>query len=549
MNSTYTNIPKQNISKIVQTRLKAGRAAQLFFGNQFTPPAWITENFQDENFRHYHQAENDLSNEPIIRIHGAAVEFASRSLISPKYIHVLEGLAKTAKAKRERRQRLNERIERSKISRVKPAEPALGNTGSNLEKFEKITRERRYRIQRFIQKNRLPGQRKCTCGENHATVYDCKKCRRQGNTVCTCGQPISEYITISKNIEHGSVNTGGVATCGSVWACPVCRAKIVDQRSKELEQIYQEGKNKGWKFHLVTFTIPHYGSDNLAELYGSSSLGCGLSGAFTKFRSSYLYSKKFKKMAGLEFIGDIKSVEITYGQQNGFHPHIHFIIITKKDFDVQKWQEKFLGQWQKNCVQAGLKPPNERGVRIDQCEDAAMVVYLSKWSVGSELSSDSAKQAKGRNYSIAQLELMLIDERYRASTMDAFALDRVSGILSAYYKAMHGQKQLQFGNLQSGWRDEILGDEISDEQAAENEENEPETHLKIAVLEKSLYQEMKSAGKFTEFIEAIECIDANIAGYREITFQKARNMLHILGFEPAGLHHPGETLLSGKIQN
>ena len=525
------------VNKLINYRKAYGRKLQKAGKNNFNAPAWVKEDFQDEN-----TVNKFLQSEPLIQITGNGAEFASKTLISPKYISVLKGLAKASKTNRERLQKYNERIERAKFQPVRTAEPFLGNTGSNLENFEKKTREKRYAIQNFIQKNRLPGKRKCDCGANHKTVYDCEKCRRPGNTVCTCGQPVSDYIPLKRNNEHGSISAGGVATCGSVWACPVCRSKIVQKRSEQLDEIYKNGTEKGYKFALVTFTIPHTGADNLVELYGSSTLSKGISGAFTKWRSSYCYSKKFK--AENEFIGDIKAVEITWGQVNGFHPHIHFVVITKNEIDPQKWQSEFLKEWQKQCSKSGLKIPNEKGVKVDLVNNGAMVNYLAKWSVGSELQSDSVKESKGVNYSIAQLELMLIDEKYRCSGMRPMSLDRISGILASYYKAMHGQKQLQYGNLQTGWKDELIGEDVEDSQITQ--EQSEHTHTDILVLKKSLYMKINSQNKLSEFIECLESMES-VPGYKNLIYEKARTLLYKMGFDESGMLKPCETIQSEKI--
>jgi len=530
---TYQNQPApSNIDHLISLRRKAGQFAQ----RQFSQDQSIHS--QDPVFRK--RIESQLYHEPIIRITAGGVEFASRTLISPEYEHLLHKLGKAARAKRERQLRLDQRIEASQVKRLKPAEPALGNTGNNLEKFEKITREKRYRIQRFIQKNRLPGKRKCDCGKGHETVYECEECRRPGNTVCTCGSPIDDYVELKSNKEHGNITTSGVATCGSVWACPVCRAKIANERAKQLNQIYNEGQQKGWNFYMCTFTIPHTGSDNLAKLYGSSSLGVGLSGAFTKFRSSYMFSKKFKNKS---YIGDIKAVEITWGHVNGFHPHLHFIVITKADLDVDQWEFTFLKEWQRQCINSGLEPPNERGVKIDKCVNVDQVEYLSKWSVGSELQSDQVKKSKGLNHSIAELEYMAIDEYQRSSGMHPISLDKICGVLRSYYKAMHGQKQLQYGNTQTGWKDEILKDDPDDIDLMEDlEENQEITHSDVCVLTKDLYQELRKKDLFSELVEALEHLEPDLPGFSELAYQKAKTVLFYMKIPDKGLLHPGETI-------
>lgn len=514
------------VEKLINYRISAGRKAQKRGENNYPFPAWIKEDFTDPDFRFFHKVEQELEKEPILKFSGLGAEFASKTLISPKYIQTIEGRAKTARASRKARENYKDRVERSRVEKMSVSE-SLGNTANNFDKFEKPIREKRYRIQKFLQKNRIPGKQKCTCGKNHASVFDCPDCIKPGNRVCTCGQPIGDYITIKKNPDHGNINAAGVATCGSVWACPVCRAKIVNRRAKELNELYEKGKKLGWEFYLLTFTVPHEFKDNLAELYGSSQLRTGLSGAITRFRQSRVWSKDFKK--SMEYIGDQRSVEITYGLKNGFHPHVHMIFFGKKNIPVKYWTEKFLKQWQKSCIKSGLGKPNEHGVQMDYVQSPEMVTYLSKWSVGAELSSDAAKKAKGRNYSIAALELMLVDERRRG--VEGLSLERISGILRAYYSAMHGQKQLQAGGLNTGWEDLIYSDDLTDEQIS-SEELVDEKEFDILVLEKPLYQELKKDGVFNELMEALEPISRDCYQYKQLIYEKACGIVAHLGYDP-----------------
>ena len=41
-------------------------------------------------------------------------------------------------------------------------------------------------------------------------------------------------VQVWKSREHGTASYGGLQTCGSVWTCPVCAAKIAERRRVEL---------------------------------------------------------------------------------------------------------------------------------------------------------------------------------------------------------------------------------------------------------------------------------------------------------------------------
>lgn len=499
------------IEKLINYRYAYGRSLQKKGINNYHLPLGMVIDPKDQEFTFYKRNEALLEISPILKVNSSGVEFVSKTRLSPGWIETTKKLAETSRRKREVQKKLNERIDRSKLSKMSVSE-SLGNTGSNLDKFEKPTREKRFRVQKFIQKNKLAH-----------------------NNVCTCGSPIGDFIQFKKNNIHKNVSVSGVSTCGSVWACPVCRAKIVNQRSKELNEIYEKGSKKGYEFHLITLTVPHERKDNLAELYGSSSLRVGLSGALTKFRQSRVWSKEFKPF--IEHIGDIRAIEITYGLNSGFHPHVHMVVLSKKKFPEKYWTDKLLKQWQKNCVSSGLKKPNERGIKIDYVQSSEMVTYLSKWSVGSELQSDSAKESKGKNFSIAELELMLIDEKARG--MNALSLETISGILKAYYSATKGQKQLVYGGLRNDWKKDLLESEFTDEEISMTDLiDEKEDH--IFIIRKSLYKKLKKSGILSELIEATELISLETPNYKKIVYHKAKEVLFRNGISDIYLYSEDE---------
>lgn len=118
----------------------------------------------------------------------------------------------------------------------------------------------------------------------------------------------------------------GVQTCGSVWTCPICASKIATERRNEMRKAMAAHHDAGGSVYFATYTFQH-----TAEEGGA---GC-LAGQLTKLRelmskkltNSRLY-KDWMKEAGS--IGAIRAMEVTYGELNGWHPHIHQLIFADK---------------------------------------------------------------------------------------------------------------------------------------------------------------------------------------------------------------------------
>jgi len=71
-----------------------------------------------------------------------------------------------------------------------------------------------------------------------------------------CGAvPVGSQVEI--RIKDGSAYYCGVETCGNVWLCPVCSAKIRHRRADELRAALAFWEAGGHAASLVTITVPH----------------------------------------------------------------------------------------------------------------------------------------------------------------------------------------------------------------------------------------------------------------------------------------------------
>ena len=105
------------------------------------------------------------------------------------------------------------------------------------------------RIQRFILQSivrkLLPNTR----------TNNCLRVRQKG-----------QQIQVLQSVEHGTASYGGLQTCGSVWQCPVCAAKISERRRVEVLAAITAWKAQGGTVNMLTLTCPHQRTDKLADL-------------------------------------------------------------------------------------------------------------------------------------------------------------------------------------------------------------------------------------------------------------------------------------------
>ncbi|MEL7209627.1 MAG: protein rep, partial [Actinomycetota bacterium] len=120
-----------------------------------------------------------------------------------------------------------------------------------------------------------------------------------------------------KRSASGRVHWTGIKTCGSVWACLLCAAKIRAARAAEIDHLAKAHLAAGGHCTMLTFTLPHYASDSLFELWEA------MTRAWESMTSGQVYAERIKARYGI--LGFIKAVEVTIGF-HGWHPHLHVLI-------------------------------------------------------------------------------------------------------------------------------------------------------------------------------------------------------------------------------
>lgn len=185
----------------------------------------------------------------------------------------------------------------------------------------------------------------------------------------------------------------GLQTCGSVWLCPVCAAKISERRREELARAIAAWEAKGGSVVMVTYTLSHTSADSLR-----SSVE-GLGAALRALRSTR-QGRAWVERWGLR--GAVRALEVTYGR-NGWHPHVHQLCFVERPVDPEQFRQELLALWQA-CVQLkALRNVNCHGIDVAQ-GDMTVAEYVSKfghertWGAERELAKSTSKRsAVGRN--------------------------------------------------------------------------------------------------------------------------------------------------------
>lgn len=213
-----------------------------------------------------------------------------------------------------------------------------------------------------------------------------------------CGQSVDTGVGVMTDGEKARFT--GTMLCGSIWACPTCSAIIRHERAHEValaignhaEKLRQaaadqwqkehEGQqlppqlavSEGFGYYLFgTLTLRHDKTMPLAMTLDAILKG------WTKMINGNPWKKAVKRW---KIRGFVRAIEVTYGQ-NGWHPHVHFVIFL--DGDLDKDQQQDMRDW-----------------------------MLDRWKTMVERVAEAYREKDGNPYNVAPNDKHGIDLQFKA---------------------------------------------------------------------------------------------------------------------------------------
>jgi hypothetical protein len=207
-----------------------------------------------------------------------------------------------------------------------------------------------------------------------------------------CGVvPVGDRVEI--RIKDGSAYYCGLETCGNVWLCPVCSAKIHHRRAAELRNALDAWALNGHAASLVTITVPHDLDDRLATLVDAER-------ATWRTVTAGAAWQRLKRRLGIA--GHVIALEFTWSDENGWHPHYHVLIIHDQDLGaaaITALHGHIHSRLGASCRSFGLRKPDQlHAVRIDPNVSAtAAGAYIAKggdWTPAEEMTRSDVKTGR-----------------------------------------------------------------------------------------------------------------------------------------------------------
>ncbi len=303
------------------------------------------------------------------------------------------------------------------------------------EQSARLARAERFELQ-SVARSTLPGHR----------IRCCLLYRRPNTTL----------VEVRRSTGSGLAYYAGLQICGRGAVCPICGARIAEHNRGEIQTALDVWRASGGVPALLTFTMPHYRAQGLSENVKV------LLGAYRALTGHGSY-RELARIAGLAH--SIRSLEVTWGRRNGFHPHLHVLGFFGSGYGAAGLPERlpllWLAELQRHIDITNTDHVLERGVCF-QLGFSAGAEYLSKvgqaWGLAEEVSKANRKKGRGDHYSPLQLLCHVRDG----------TLPEAAAVYREYAEASKGLHFLQWSR---GMRAALgLAEEKSEEEKADGED-------------------------------------------------------------------------------
>lgn len=317
--------------------------------------------------------------------------------------------------------------------------------------------------------------------------------------VAGCGRTrIAGHVEVRRSVN--GAHFAGLLTCGRVWLCPVCAAKIAARRAGELQELLTRhlGAHGGAEF--LTLTLPHTAGDALDPM--RRTVGGGL-------RAIMRGRAWVELRAELGIAGHVRVLELAHGAANGWHAHAHVLVLADRPLSVEERERLrafVFARWSAHVQRAGYGVPLPELCPLEPVSSAGVGMYVTKLGAALELTHGMSKQ--GRNGSRSPWQVLAGALR---SVGDADGVvdegadlerERDRALWGEYERGMRGARQLEWSRgLKARYG---IGERTDDELAAEDVGGELVAHVPGALWDAYRRRVVRMGGTPARLLDAAE---------------------------------------------
>lgn len=342
--------------------------------------------------------------------------------------------------------------------------------------------------------------------------------------VCSCHRNVaSDGVNIYRQVDGNNARFGNLISCGSVWSCPVCSAKITESRREDMQKAQNKWLMDGGSCLLMTLTFPHESDMPLAELlekfgkaldhYKNSKTYKRIFGtAHALINQSINKGKPLKNVIKGEFprLGTVRSLEVTHGV-NGWHPHVHEVLFMDDDalLNSTRAKDELTHQWVMSLCKAGLGSREKLEAMYQHSFDIRGGDYVSDyihkfgrepiavsgWTIAHEVTKANSKMGKNARRIGDEFHYTPFQLLFFAAEGDETA----AALFKEFSTCFEGRRMNYWTNGLKDWfsinetDDEVLAEE------AQTEEPEEEFVIRLDVMQ---WREILQTNTRFEVLEA-----------------------------------------------
>ncbi len=211
-----------------------------------------------------------------------------------------------------------------------------------------------------------------------------------------CGITPVGHVQVGPGWQHG------LASCKSVHTCPVCSARMRLFRTEEVQRCitWWTEERAETRMAMLTLTVRHARCDDLKRLRS------GLTTAWSELWKTREGQQLRSKVAHY-----VRALDVTWGYENGWHPHIHVLLFVEDGAIDDVWLEQVRKAWAHAvAVHLGSEfRPREDEIGCHMAWDPPRAEYVVK--LGLEVTSITTKDAKPGHFGPWSIAWKAVEER------------------------------------------------------------------------------------------------------------------------------------------
>jgi len=204
--------------------------------------------------------------------------------------------------------------------------------------------------------------------------------------------PDENQVEVHYSDRRGRAYYRNLMVCGLLWGCPVCAAAISETRRRELSELFL---SCSYAMGMITTTVSHHREESFGVVLDR------VQKSQAAFASGWWW-QDFKER--FQIVGTLRALEVTYGDDHGWHPHQHTLLFGRSVFTptvVLEIRDRGSKKWATLVDRYGGFASLDHGFDM-KAGDQHLGDYVQKLSGTDDLEKYAEKRKWGLEHEVAK---------------------------------------------------------------------------------------------------------------------------------------------------